>query len=260
MQQEPTTPNLARVYDYMLDGTHNFAVDREVGEMNKRNRPVLVKFVKLNRDFLELAGRQFVRAEADAYIDLATGLPTEGALHELVPETAKIIYNDHDPYVITYGTEILAEYTQQRGRTTANIRWVQSKIQDIDRILAEAEEFFGAERRVGISLIGVAYFIDDDSLRRVCQRLYDWSAPGSMLAVTSFNTHMDDSGWAEILEQYRKMGVDGFPRSPEHLQTILTPWQGSFQPLETIIEADLGTQVAEPSERGKMGYGGIFTR
>ncbi len=29
---DPTVPNVARVYDYMLGGKDNFAVDRELGD------------------------------------------------------------------------------------------------------------------------------------------------------------------------------------------------------------------------------------
>lgn len=261
MQQEPTTPNLARVYDYMLDGTHNYPVDRVIGEKNKVHRPHLVKFVKLNRAFLRHAGQRFAEASFPAYIDLATGLPTEGALHELVPESSKILYNDRDPLVISYARNILEQYARQNGRVkpTDHITYVQSDIQDIETILRAAESMFGVERRVGVCLIGVAYFLSDETLSHVAQRLYEWAAPGSMLAVTSFDTEQDN-GWREILEEYRKMGVDGFPRSPAYLQQVLQPWAGQFTPLEDIIEADLGTQVAEPHERGRMGYAGMFHR
>lgn len=255
--QDTTRTNPARIYDYMLDGTHNFPVDREIGEKNKRNRPGLVKFVRLNRDFLTLAGRQFAEASYPAYIDLATGLPTEGALHELVPETARVLYNDHDPVVISYAGEILEEYAEATGRSTANIRYVQSPIEQIERILAAAEQFFGPERRVGICLIGVAYFIADADLQRVCQQWHRWAAPGSALAVTSFDTEQDAS-WQDLIDEYRKMGVHAYPRPAERLAELLHPWLGSFTPLETIIEAELGTQVAEPHERGRLGYAGIF--
>ena len=36
---DTTVPNAARVYDYLLGGTNNFAVDREAAERNNAGRP-----------------------------------------------------------------------------------------------------------------------------------------------------------------------------------------------------------------------------
>lgn len=259
MKSDPNKPNSARIYDYMLDGTHNYPVDREIGDRNKRDTPVLVKFARLNRSFLKVAGTRFNEAGFSSCIDLATGLPTERALHEHLPETTKILYNDKNEEVVADAEEILAEYAADSGRSTANIRYLQARVEDIDTILSAADTFFGGDRRVGVCLIGVAYFIQDEELAHSCERLFTWCAPGSLLAVSSFDTSNDEQ-WQERVADYRRIGVELYPRAAAHLAQLIKPWQGEFQNLETIIETNLGTQVAKPEERGRLGYAGIFHR
>jgi S-adenosyl methyltransferase len=48
---DPTRPSPARLYDYFLGGTTNFAVDREAGERLKVAAPDLIDAVWANRGF-----------------------------------------------------------------------------------------------------------------------------------------------------------------------------------------------------------------
>jgi O-methyltransferase involved in polyketide biosynthesis len=255
MQPEPTSPNVARIYDYLIGGVHNFAVDRAAADRLVEMAPLAVQTARLNRLFLEYAVEDMVDAQLNAFIDLASGLPTEGALHERAPETAKILYNDHDPEVVAYARQMLG--------ARPNIDYVESKIEDIETILATAERIFGAERRVGLCLIGVVYFIADDALRHVFQRLHEWAAPGSLLAVSSFDLHEDDANWLRTREMYRRMGVELYPRTSAQLLNLAGEWRSSvqgFPRLEDIVEAELQTTLALEADRGKLGYAGVLVR
>lgn len=255
MDQEPTTPNVARVYDYLIGGDHNFAVDRAAGDRVAENIPIAVQGMRLNRLFLEYVVEDMVRAGLREFIDLATGLPTEGAVHERVPEPARIVYNDHDPEVVAYSRQIIGD--------RPNIHYVESKIEDIETILAVAERAFGSERRVGIIMIGVAYFIDDDSLRRVFERLHAWAMPGSLLAVSSFDVNENDPGWQRTREMYDRMGSRFYPRTRAHLLNLAhnwQPYQHGLEGLEEVVERELERTVALNRDRGKLGYGGILIR
>lgn len=255
MDQEPTTPNVARVYDYLVGGDHNFVVDRAVGDRLIANSPIVVQMARLNRLFLEYVVEDMVRTGLMAFIDLASGLPTEGAIHEFTPETAKIIYNDHEPEVVAYGREILGD--------RPNIRYVESKIERIETILSVAEQMFDDERRIGICMLGVVYFIDDEALRRVFQRLYEWAAPGSLLAISGFDVNETDESWQGAREMYRRMGAQLYPRSPAQLLELAGNWQpykSGFQGLEDIVEEELGRKLAFDVDRGQLGYAGVLVR
>ena len=77
-------PNPARIYDYFLGGKDNFPADREVADQVLAIAPVARDVVEDNRAFLRrvvrhLAGEAGVRQ----FIDLGSGLPTQGNVHEI---------------------------------------------------------------------------------------------------------------------------------------------------------------------------------
>src|SRR5437762_6909239 len=76
-------PTPARMYDYFLGGKDNFAVDREAAEQVKQAIPNTYEIVWENRFFLQRAVRYLAEAGIDQYIDLGTGLPTQGNVHEI---------------------------------------------------------------------------------------------------------------------------------------------------------------------------------
>lgn len=254
MEHEPTTPSVARIYDYVIGGTHNFPVDRAVGDKVAEITQIGVQGAKLGRWFMEYAAKTLAKASFDAYIDLATGLPTETYLHELVPPSTRIIYNDHDPETIEYAQQITGERT--------NIRYILSKIEDIDTILAAADEFFEGERRVGIMMIGVSYFIESEPLAESLRRLYDWAAPGSLLAFTGFAYDPNDPEIVALNALYKQMGTKFSPRSADDFLALVQPWQpyDGPRPVEEYAEQIEGGRLVAPTFRGRLGYAGVLIR
>lgn len=255
MDIDTTKPNSARIYDYMLGGKHNYPVDRAAAKQLLQAVPDVQQGVYLYRYFLLEAVRRLSKANFTCYLDLASGIPTEGYIHERVPDTAKVIYNDIDPETVQYARQIVAD--------KPNILCVQGDLRGIDTILEQAEEFFEGERRIGICMVGVVYFIEDDALRHVFQRLYEWSAPGSMLAVNSFADY-DTPQWKQSQKFYKSIGVTLYGRNPDNLLRLATPWQAvdELVPIERYAERNLPGFEVVPSEgvRGALGYGGILIR
>lgn len=251
---EPTTPNVARIYDYVIGGSHNFAVDRAVGDRVAEITQIGVQGAKLGRWFMEYAAKQLADAHFAAYIDLATGLPTENYLHEFVPATTRIIYNDHDPETIAYAQQITGDQS--------NIRYVLSKIEDTDTILAAADEFFGGERRVGMMMISVSYFIESEPLAAALRRLYDWAAPGSLLAFTGFAYDPDDPEIVALNTLYKQMGTRFSPRPAAEFLRLAEPWQpyDGPHPVEEYAEQIEGGRLVLPAFRGRLGYAGLLIR
>jgi S-adenosyl methyltransferase len=96
----------ARVYNYWLGGTDNFAADREAAEQAIASNPGILTDVRANRAFLArvaryLAGECGVRQ----FLDIGTGLPVAGNTHEVAQEVApdaRIVYADNDPIVLRH--------------------------------------------------------------------------------------------------------------------------------------------------------------
>src|SRR5215467_279026 len=120
--QEPAgldtaTPNIARMYDYFLEGKDNFAADRAAADQLIEIMPQLPLVARANRAFL----RRVVRVLAEEYgirqfIDIGIGLPAAGNVHEIAQEVtrrARVFYVDNDPVVCSHGRALLADGATQ---------------------------------------------------------------------------------------------------------------------------------------------------
>jgi hypothetical protein len=94
-------PNIARVYDCFLGGNDNFDADREVFARLLAIAPDAMRAAMGNRAFLQRVVRFLVtEAGIRQFIDIGSGLPTRGNIHQAVLEAgcqARITYIDNDP-------------------------------------------------------------------------------------------------------------------------------------------------------------------
>src|ERR1700745_2542426 len=84
-------PNVARVYDAMLGGKDNFAADRAFVDEALRIAPKAPLAAMANRAFLRRVVRCLIsEAGIGQFLDLGSGLPTQGNVsevaHEIRPE------------------------------------------------------------------------------------------------------------------------------------------------------------------------------
>jgi hypothetical protein len=96
-------PNAARIYDYFLGGSHNFTVDRELGDKVLAVIPGGASQAVANRRFLRRAVTYCVEAGIRQFLDIGSGIPTVGNVHEvagrLAPES-RVVYVDMDPVAV----------------------------------------------------------------------------------------------------------------------------------------------------------------
>jgi hypothetical protein len=106
-----TRPSVARVYDYYLGGSHNFESDREFAQDALRAFPELPAILRDGRDLLRRMVRFLCAEEIDQFLDLGSGIPTEGNVHEIAAGAnprVRVVYVDHDPVAVTHSRELLA--------------------------------------------------------------------------------------------------------------------------------------------------------
>jgi S-adenosyl methyltransferase len=96
---DPSKPNVARIYDYLLGGKDHFAVDRQAAERLISELPNAAEVARANRRFLAAAVRQVARNGVTQYLDVGAGLPTSPSVHEcaraIIPD-ARVVYVDKD--------------------------------------------------------------------------------------------------------------------------------------------------------------------
>jgi hypothetical protein len=175
-------PNPARIYDYLLDGKDNYPADREVAEQIVAIAPVARDVVRDNRAFLSRAVR-FLTHEAGIrqFIDLGSGLPTQGNVHEIaqaIAPDAHVVYVDNDAMVVTHSRALLAG---------DNTRAIQADLRDPDVILEDAEvrELIDFDRPIALLLMAILHFIpDDQDPLGIVARFRDALPAGSYLAIS----------------------------------------------------------------------------
>lgn len=106
-------PNVARVYDAMLGGKDNFAADREFVAEVLRFAPMAPLGAIANRQFLRRVVQYLVvEAGVTQFLDLGSGLPTQGNVSEVVHQfsaRARVVHVDNDPIVYTHSKALLAD-------------------------------------------------------------------------------------------------------------------------------------------------------
>jgi hypothetical protein len=100
---DPSTPSIARVYDYLLDGKDNVAADRAVAERLLAVAPLAAVVTRENRQFLARAVTGATNRGIAQFIDLGCGMPTAPNTLETaraIDPGARVAYVDNDPVVL----------------------------------------------------------------------------------------------------------------------------------------------------------------
>lgn len=256
---DPTVPNSGRVYDYVLGGTHNFEVDRRAAEYMISLLPAMPKWVRMLRMFLQEAVLILTEEGFDCFLDLASGLPTMGHIHEVAPN-AKVIYVDNDPFVVAYGTLLLGD--------NPRVRYIEANILDMDAVLTSPviSELFGDNRKVAIGFTAMTCFLNEEENRRVARALYDWAAPGSKMFATfeSKDPNLMTPQVQKFLDAFAEMGTPFYFITPEEAIDWMKPWEvdeRGFRPLTEWL--GLGEDYITEEDRYGVGvefYGVIFVK
>jgi hypothetical protein len=182
---DTTRPSVARVYDYFVGGKDNFAVDRMVAERALEIVPDAREAGRACRAFLRRAVRHLT-AEAGIrqFLDIGSGLPTDTNVHQVAHEvdpTARVVYVDNDPMVITHGRALLAD----RNTTTV----IEADIRSPESILEhpEVRDRIDLTEPVGLLLLSILHHVnDDEDPAAIAATLRDALPPGSHLALIHF--------------------------------------------------------------------------
>ena len=180
-------PNVARIYDYLLGGKDNFAVDREAAKQLLAVTPDMAGVVRDNRSFLGRVVR-YLADEAGIwqFLDLGGGLPTRTNVHEMAQSIApgsRVVYVDNDPVVWSHGQALLA-HGDQVAMVRADLREPGAVLRHPD-LLA----LLDLTRPVAVVCASVLHFVaDEDDPYRIVTEYRDHMVPGSYLAISHGTT------------------------------------------------------------------------
>ncbi|GLY91815.1 SAM-dependent methyltransferase [Actinoallomurus iriomotensis] len=203
--------NVARIYDALLGGSHNFAVDRDVASALTAIEPSSREAARANRQFLGRAVRFLVKSGIRQFLDIGSGVPTLGNVHEIAQSAApdaRVVYVDTDPVAIAHSKSILA------GNDQATI--VQADLREPDVILShpDVNRLIDFDRPVGLLLVAVLHFItEEEHPGDLVRRLADALPPGSHLVISHATLDGRAPQVNEAIEKlYSRTSAPGRPR------------------------------------------------
>jgi SAM-dependent methyltransferase len=253
---DPDTPSPARIYDFWLGGSHNFAADREVGRRAAEALPQLPAAARANRAFLGRVVHHLVAdLGVDQLLDLGSGVPTAGNVHEVAKAAnpdARVIYVDVDPVAIAHARALLEEVDGCEA-ILADLRNPGSVL---DHPLLRMT--LDLKRPIAVMMFAVLHFVPDDASPELIVRDYmEFVADGSYLAISHGMLDNDDlSTQRDAARSYAaRTGIPFVPRTPDEIGRLI----GDLEPVPPgLVSIDkwypdpIGGPRAEP-----LVYGGL---
>jgi SAM-dependent methyltransferase len=226
---DTTTPNVARIYDYLLGGKDNFAADREAAKRLIEAIPDVAAIARDNRSFLGRVVRYLaIEGGIRQFLDLGRGLPTQANVHELAqgvaPDT-RVVYVDNDPMVASHGRALLASGDQ--------VGMVFGDLRDPAGILRHPDVLglLDLAQPLAVLCTSTLHFIADEAEpHKIIAEYRDRLAPGSYLAITHGTLEDGPAGEGEKAE-----GVYRQASSQLHIR-----------PLSDVLRFFDGFELVEP--------------
>ncbi|GAA0606674.1 SAM-dependent methyltransferase [Kutzneria viridogrisea] len=179
---DPSIPSIARAYDYMLGGAHNFTADRQLAEQAEKAVPGSRQIARLNRSFLARAVRVLVESGVRQFLDIGSGVPTVGNVHEIAQRSApesRVLYVDKDPIAVAHSQLILA------GNENADV--LREDLRNPEAILEskQAKRLLDLDEPVAVLMVMMLHWVpEQDDPYGLVGRYRDAICPGSYLAIS----------------------------------------------------------------------------
>ncbi|MFF2549664.1 SAM-dependent methyltransferase [Nocardia sp. NPDC058058] len=176
----------ARMYDALLGGSHNFEIDRRAAELGKSLVPDLPRVALSNRAFLRRAVRFLVDSGVTQFLDIGSGIPTAGNVHEVAQEidpNCKVLYADIDPVAVAHARAILGG--------NDNAAAIEADLRKPADLLTAAREvgLLDFEQPVGVLLFAVLHLLgDEDRPGETVTALHAAVPVGSFVAISHLTT------------------------------------------------------------------------
>lgn len=197
-----SVPSMARTYDFLLGGAHNFAVDRELAAHVELVMPDARSAARVNRAFLGRAVRFMVQRGIRQFLDIGSGIPTVANVHEVAqgedPE-CRVVYVDKDPIAVAHSELMLA------GNDRATV--VRADMREPEAVLdhPETRRLLDFDQPVGLLVLMMLHWLPDEADPWALMARYrDALAPGSHLAITHVTADHQDQRLTEVTDLIRE--------------------------------------------------------
>ncbi|WP_230533463.1 SAM-dependent methyltransferase [Salinispora arenicola] len=193
-------PNAARMYDYFLGGSHNFAADRQAADAVLAVAPHVADAARANRAFLRRSVRYALQQGIRQFIDLGSGIPTVGNVHDIahsVNADARVLYVDVEPVAVAHARALLG--------VDPRVDVIQADICFPDFILDNpaTQRLIDLARPVAILFVSVLHFIPGD-VNAIVEPFRAAASPGSALVISHATSGTATSQTEEVQRLYQR--------------------------------------------------------
>jgi hypothetical protein len=221
---DDSTPNVARIYDYLLGGFHNFAADRDLADQTIAVWPQVQDTARANRAFLGRAVAHLAASGIRQYLDLGSGVPTVGNVHEIAQRIApdsRVVYVDIEPIAVAHSRHIL--------RDNANADVVHADLIQAQDVLAtpQVQRLLDSAIPTALLLVAVLHFIPDTDAVMAAIRTYRKAlGPNSWVVISHGTDEMVSPQVSNhVSPLYRRTGSSPVSRNREELTALLDGYE-----------------------------------
>ncbi len=191
---DPTKPNAARIYNYLLGGKDNYEADRIVAQRMLSIAPDNRTLATFSRAFLTGSAKLTAEAGVRQFVDIGSGIPTSPSVYETIMDVdpaARLASIDYDPVVFAH--------TNAMFNGLPGVTPMLGDFRDPGDIIARLPSEAGMDlaEPIAILLVGVLHFVlQDERPAEVMARFHEVMAPGSYVAFTHGATESDET-WVQ---------------------------------------------------------------
>jgi SAM-dependent methyltransferase len=251
-----SVPNVARIYDYLLDGKDNYQADRDAAQQLYKLLPDAATAARGNRLFLERVVRYLVgQAGIRQMIDIGTGLPTRDNVHQVAQRIApgtRVVYVDNDPVVVSHGHALLAN--------DRNVAMVESDLRTPREIMTHPDlvkliDFSGP---VAVLMLASLHFVTDAENPQAIVRLWrETLRYGSYLAISHITADEIEPATAKAAQDvYAGASAPAVPRTLAEVESL---FDGFALVLPGVVDVNSWPVAVPGSASGNrtLLYGGV---
>ena len=238
-------PSPAGIYDYLLQGQHHSAADREAAEKALALAPE-TRFAALeNRAFLQRAVRYIAAQGVRQYIDIGSGFPTGGPVHAVagtVVADPHVIYVDYDPAVIELSRDLLR--SPNLAVVAHDLRRPWDIIDDptVARLIDWSEP-------VAILMAAILHFVtDEENPAEIIATLRDHMSPGSYLVLSHASQGENPDAADEAAHAWDSARSPITLRTPREIDDLFCGFE--LVPPGLVTTTEWGTDAPAPTDQG----------
>ncbi|MBA8824344.1 hypothetical protein FHX42_001691 [Saccharopolyspora lacisalsi] len=221
------SPNAARMYDYYLGGSANFAVDRQAADQVIASMPDAVLTMQANRSFLGRVVNYCCERGISQFLDLGSGVPTVGNVHEIAHRhdpTARVAYVDNEAVAVAHSRNLL--------HTEPHVTIARADLRDPEAVLTApgVAGLLDFNQPICLLMISVLNFVPDDEVPAALVRRYTSAlASGSYVGLSHVTADKLD---ADTAQHVRELYANTNPPSRWRTRSEISAFLNGFEQVE----------------------------